>query len=239
MLARHGGRGAYGRDRMISAQFLEDELRSLQTMASVLPPVFLLVAVFLVNVSLSRLIATERSNIGLLKSFGYTNLAVAAHYAKFSLAFAALGTVVGVLVGQNNGGDYMAAIYRSVYRLPTCASTPARWSTPVRSASASSPPCSARRAGRAACAIRLPPAAALAPPAPTRFGGLGARVERTARALDAKSRMIVRRIALPAPLAEHRRRHRRGDRAAGGLAALPGGDEPHRRRQLRRRAART
>ena len=43
-------------------------------MAAILPPVFLLVAVFLLNVSLSRLVATERSNIGLLKSFGYTKL---------------------------------------------------------------------------------------------------------------------------------------------------------------------
>ena len=192
VLARHGGRGAYGRDRMISAQFLEDELRSLQTMASVLPPVFLLVAVFLVNVSLSRLIATERSNIGLLKSFGYTNLAVAAHYAKFSLAFAALGTVVGVLIGQY-GGDYMAAIYRSVYRLPDLRFD----ASPLVYAGAIGVGVLAAVLGSAQAvlrAIRLPPAAALAPPAPTRFGGLGARVERTARALDAKSRMIVRRI---------------------------------------------
>ncbi len=42
-------------------------------MAAILPPFFLLVAAFLLNVSLSRLVATERSNIGLLKSFGYGN----------------------------------------------------------------------------------------------------------------------------------------------------------------------
>lgn len=192
VLARHGGRGAYGRDRMISAQFLEDELDGLQTMASVLPPIFLGVAVFLVNVSLSRLIATERANIGLLKSFGYTNAAVAAHYAKFSLAFAALGTVLGVAVGQV-GGDYMAAIYRSVYRLPDLAFEAGPWVFlgAVGVGLAAAVLGSAQAVLRA---IRLPPAAALAPPAPTSFGGLGASVERAARRLDAKSRMIVRRI---------------------------------------------
>ncbi|MFO0513082.1 MAG: ABC transporter permease, partial [Gammaproteobacteria bacterium] len=67
-LAPHGGRGAYGRDRMLSARYLSDEQSQLRTMASVLPPVFLLVAVFLINVTLSRLVATERANIGLLKA---------------------------------------------------------------------------------------------------------------------------------------------------------------------------
>jgi putative ABC transport system permease protein len=192
VLARHGGRGAYGRDRMISAQFLEDELDGLQTMASVLPPIFLGVAVFLVNVSLSRLIATERANIGLLKSFGYTNAAVAVHYAKFSLAFAALGTVLGVTVGQV-GGDYMAEIYRSVYRLPDLAfeAGPLVYLGAVGVGLAAAVLGSAQAVLRA---IRLPPAAALAPPAPTGFGGLGASVENAARRLDAKSRMIVRRI---------------------------------------------
>ncbi|MCX7051230.1 MAG: ABC transporter permease, partial [Proteobacteria bacterium] len=68
LLAPHGGRGVYGRDRMLSARYLSDELSQLRTMASVLPPVFLSVAVFLINVTLSRLVAAERANIGLLKA---------------------------------------------------------------------------------------------------------------------------------------------------------------------------
>jgi putative ABC transport system permease protein len=119
-LARHGGRGAYARDRMLSAQFLSDELKSLQTMASILPPIFLLVAVFLLNVSLSRLVATERSNIGLLKSFGYGNVSIALHYGKFAIVFALLGAAIGVIVGQYLGG-YMAVMYSKVYRLPNLA----------------------------------------------------------------------------------------------------------------------
>ena len=91
LLERHGGRGAYGRDRMLSAQFMADELTSLRTMATILPPFFLLVAAFLLNVSLSRLVATERSNIGLLKSFGYGNASIALHYAKFALVFRRAG----------------------------------------------------------------------------------------------------------------------------------------------------
>ncbi len=44
-------------------------------------------------------------------------------------------------------------------------------------------------------ATRLPPAAALAPPAPTSYGRLGAAVESAANRLDGKTRMVARRIA--------------------------------------------
>jgi putative ABC transport system permease protein len=193
LLARHGGRGAYARDRMLSAQFLEDELTSLRTMASILPPIFLLVAVFLLNVSLSRLVATERSNIGLLKSFGYSNATVAWHYAKFAIAFALLGALLGVIVGRWIGG-LMAELYAKVYRIPELQFDAGLdvylWAVVVALIAA------LLGAAQAVLrATRLPPATALAPPAPVSFGRLGKRIENAARSLDGKTRMVARRIA--------------------------------------------
>lgn len=191
-LARHGGRGAYGRDRMLSAQFLADELSSLQTMAAILPPIFMLVAVFLLNVSLSRLVETERSNIGLLKSFGYGNGVIAFHYAKFAIAFALLGAALGVGAGRWVGG-YMADLFAQVYRIPDFTFDAKLhvyvWAVVVALLAAL---LGAAQAVRRATA--LPPAAALAPPAPVSFGRLGAGIERSARKLDGKTRMVVRRI---------------------------------------------
>ncbi len=117
LLERHGGRGAYGRDRMLSAQFMADELTSLRTMAHFLPPFFLLVAAFLLNVSLSRLVATERSNIGLLKSFRLQHAAIALHYAKFALIFGIAGGLVGMIGGRVVGG-FVGGIYARIYRIP-------------------------------------------------------------------------------------------------------------------------
>jgi putative ABC transport system permease protein len=192
-LARHGGRGAYARDRMLSAQFLADELNSLKTMARILPPIFLLVAVFLLNVSLSRLVATERSNIGLLKSFGYGNVTIALHYAKFAIVFALLGAAVGVVVGVKLGGA-MATMYSKVYRIPNLAFDADLhvyvWAVAVSLAAALLG--AAQAVLRAA---RLPPAAALAPPAPVGFSRLGQGIENAARNLDGKTRMVARRIA--------------------------------------------
>src|SRR5690606_41434330 len=71
LLGRYGAQRPRGRERIPSARFLDQELQQLQTMALVIPPAFLAVAAFLLNVSLTRLVEAERSNIGLLKAFGF------------------------------------------------------------------------------------------------------------------------------------------------------------------------
>jgi putative ABC transport system permease protein len=207
LLAPHGGRGAYGRDRMLSARYLSDELSQLRTMATILPPIFLAVAVFLLNVVLSRLVTTERANIGLLKAFGYRDGAIGLHYAKFALVFCALAAVLGLLLGRVVGG-YMAGIYQDVYRLPVLAFSagPATWLGALGVALAAAVLGAAVAVVRA---VRLPPAAALSPPAPTHFGKLGAAVEAAARRFDARARMLVRRIV---------RFPRRSATTVGGIA---------------------
>jgi putative ABC transport system permease protein len=192
LLERHGGRGAYGRDRMLSAQFLADELTSLKTMANILPPFFLLVAAFLLNVSLSRLVTTERSNIGLLKSFGYSNAAIALHYAKFAIVFGVVGGLLG-MAGGRWVGDVIAVIYAKVYRIPDLGFD----AGPAVYLNALLITLLAALAGAVQAvrkAVQLPPAAALAPPAPAGFSRLGGALERFASSLDGKSRMVARRI---------------------------------------------
>jgi acyl-CoA thioesterase FadM len=68
LLEQYGGRGAYGREDQISDTFLANELDELRAMAAVIPPIFLFVAAFLVNMILTRLITLEREQIGLLKA---------------------------------------------------------------------------------------------------------------------------------------------------------------------------
>ncbi|HSG66788.1 MAG TPA: ABC transporter permease, partial [Gammaproteobacteria bacterium] len=82
LLEPYGSPGAYGREEQISDAFVSGEIDQLDIMGSILPPIFLLVAAFLVNVVISRLIATERSEIGLMKAFGYRDRDVVVHYLK-------------------------------------------------------------------------------------------------------------------------------------------------------------
>src|SRR5690606_8810883 len=184
--------GAYGQDRMLSARFMADELASLKTMAGILPPFFLLVAAFLLNVSLSRLVATERSNIGLLKSFGYGNASIALHYAKFALVFGVLGGLVGA-IGGRWVGEFVGNVYASVYQIPGLGfdAGPGVYLNAIAITLAAALAGSVQAVRKA---VKLPPAAALAPPAPTGFGHAGGLIERFTASLDGKSRMVARRI---------------------------------------------
>ncbi len=112
-LARYGGTGAYGREDQFSDSYLRGEMDQLRTMATVVPPIFLAVAVFLVNVVISRLIGLERTQIGVLKAFGYRDREVAWHYLKFVLVIAVLGIAAGFAAGAWLGA--LSARMYSVY----------------------------------------------------------------------------------------------------------------------------
>lgn len=117
MLEPYGGTGAYGREDHISNAFLDNELMQLEALTQVIPPVFLLVSVFLVYVVLGRMIRTERAQIGLIKAFGYSDWAVGSHYIKFAIAIALLAIVLGTLGGMWMGSA-MTELYAEYYRFP-------------------------------------------------------------------------------------------------------------------------
>ncbi|WP_341712401.1 ABC transporter permease [Erythrobacter sp.] len=117
VVAPYGGAGAYGRKDHISNAFVDNELAQLDAMTRVIPPVFLVVATFLVYIVLGRLIRTERTQIGLIKAFGYSDWAIASHYLKFSLAVAALATIGGAAAGIWMGRA-MTEIYLQFFRFP-------------------------------------------------------------------------------------------------------------------------
>ncbi|MBC7182724.1 MAG: ABC transporter permease, partial [Marinobacter sp.] len=95
ILTRYGATGAFGRDDQFSHRFLNDELNQLKTMATVFPLIFMGVAMFLLNVVISRLISTQRDIIAVLKAFGYGNRQIAWHYSKLVIVIATIGLTLG------------------------------------------------------------------------------------------------------------------------------------------------
>lgn len=194
-LAAYGGMEPFGRERMVSARFLSEELAQLGNMATTLPPIFLAVAAFLLNVTLSRLVATERANIGLLKAFGHSNVAVARHHADMALLLGGLGLLFGLGLGEAFG-QWMSSIYRAVYRLPSLPfqADAATWALAVGVALAAA---LAGALSAVAQAVRLTPAAALAPPSPPHFRsrapGQG-RWPNPLNGVDPLTRIILRRV---------------------------------------------
>ena len=64
LLARYGGTGAYARKDQLSHAFLDAELKQLDALRRVIPPIFLLVSAFLINMTLTRMMLWSASRSG-------------------------------------------------------------------------------------------------------------------------------------------------------------------------------
>ncbi len=117
LLQAYGGVGAYPRKDQRSNRFLSEEFKQLENVASIFPVIFMAVAAFLLNVVVTRLVATQREQIATLKAFGYTNLNVALHYTKLVLIIVIVAAALGVGLGAWLAHG-LAGIYTRFFRLP-------------------------------------------------------------------------------------------------------------------------
>ncbi|MCB1476225.1 MAG: ABC transporter permease [Rhodobiaceae bacterium] len=167
LLEPFGGRAARARKDQTSNAFLDSELTELKAMAFVIPPIFLFVAAFLVNMILSRLIALEREQIGLLKAVGYGRMPIAWHYSKLVIAMAFVGLAIGSAAGAWLGRG-MAELYSKFFSFPFLVFR----ESPDLYAIAGFVTVGAALAGAARAIfaiVALPPAVAMRPPAPVRY----------------------------------------------------------------------
>ncbi|HYP06167.1 MAG TPA: ABC transporter permease [Bryobacteraceae bacterium] len=117
ILQPYGGLGAYGRPDQVSHKYLSEEFKQLTTMATIFPAIFLSVGAFLLNVVCSRLMATQRGQIAILKAFGYTTPAIAVHFLKLTLIIVVIGNLIGIAAGAWMGRG-MSNMYMEFYRFP-------------------------------------------------------------------------------------------------------------------------
>ncbi|MFZ2649038.1 MAG: ABC transporter permease, partial [Burkholderiaceae bacterium] len=117
LLDPYGGLGAYLRKDQASHAILQGELDGNKVMGTAIPAVFLGVAAFLLNIVLSRLIATQRTEIAVLKAFGYRSREVASHYLLFAMAAVVLGAAIGAAAGALVGRAYVE-VYGAYFDFP-------------------------------------------------------------------------------------------------------------------------
>ena len=206
ILAPYGAVGAYLREDQTSNRYLVEELKQLDTMSRVMTPVFMMVSIFLLNVVITRLVQTEREQIGLMKAFGYSNREIGLHYLKFaafiSLIGAALGWGVGLWFGR-----VISGVYQIYFHFPFLVYVPA-----IRSLGLALGVSFAAAAAGAFVSVRgavvLQAAEAMRPPAPMKFKKSRGLMRRFEEMLDQPSRMIYRNLV---------RKPGRAALAAGGI----------------------
>ncbi|HJV85126.1 MAG TPA: FtsX-like permease family protein [Noviherbaspirillum sp.] len=117
LLAPYGSLGAYGRKDQVSHSFIDSELTQVRVSGSIIPGIFLGVAAFLIHNVLLRITSLQRAQIALLKSFGYSSMAVAAHFLKFALLTVMIGAILGIALGEWLGNG-LADLYARFYHFP-------------------------------------------------------------------------------------------------------------------------
>jgi len=117
LLAGYGGFGAAGRAEQSSHRFISNELDELRVFCTWIPGIFLAVTAFLLHIVLSRLVFTQRDQIGVLKAFGFGNRAIGGHFLKLSLVAVLGGIIPGLGLGYLWGRS-LAGLYAEFFRFP-------------------------------------------------------------------------------------------------------------------------
>jgi putative ABC transport system permease protein len=192
ILDRYGATGAFGRDLQISDRFVSNEIGQLRTMVELLPPIFLAVAAFLLNIVLARLVDTEREMIGLMKAFGYSDRSVMAHYASLAILLSLGGLALGSILGTWLGHE-LATMYQQYFVFPFLQFRAGIDSYLIAFAAT----LAAALAGAALSvrrAARLTPAEAMRPPAPPDYSGRWTSDLARTLGADEPSRIVLRNL---------------------------------------------
>lgn len=87
------------KDESISYNQAKGEANEGKTMGSILPVLFLLIAVLTMVTTMHRLTAKEKTQIGTLKALGFKDKRIFRHYTSYALIIGIIGSVFGVVIG--------------------------------------------------------------------------------------------------------------------------------------------
>ena len=99
-LEPYGVLTTFHRADQLSNRYLSEEIKGLGVSARIIPAIFLGIAALILMAMLERIVHRERTQLGVLKAYGYSNFAIGSHYIKFSLALSLVGAFGGVLLGN-------------------------------------------------------------------------------------------------------------------------------------------
>ena len=117
ILKPYGNLGSYPRKNQLSHAVLQGELDGLRAVAIFLPLIFLSIAAAIQFVILRRMVKTQRSQIGVMKALGYSNVQIMLHYASYALVVGILGAILGTVLGLILSGS-ISKLYAEYFNLP-------------------------------------------------------------------------------------------------------------------------
>ena len=87
------------KDEVASFSEAQGEATEGKTMASILPVIFLGIAILIMATTMQRLTINEKTQIGTLKALGFRDIRIVKHYTLFGLFIGLIGSILGIGLG--------------------------------------------------------------------------------------------------------------------------------------------
>ena len=91
------------KDETVSWAEAQGEVNEGKTMASILPVLFLAIAILTMVTTMHRICASEKTQIGTFKALGFKDRRILVHYSAYALIIGLLGTILGIGIGYGLG----------------------------------------------------------------------------------------------------------------------------------------
>ena len=91
----------------LSNSMIDAGFKKLKSTGGAFPVIFFIVAAVIIYITMGRMVENQRSQIGVLKAFGFSNSQVLMHYLSFSIVIAILGSIIGSDFGCVFGERYV------------------------------------------------------------------------------------------------------------------------------------
>lgn len=116
-LKKYGLLSLYKLEDQLSYSFMEQELDSGKSMSTSIPMMFVSMAAVVLYLMLKRIIEQDRTQIGILKAFGFSNMVVLFHYVFVGLLTGFLGALIGLGLSFISISPYID-FYLEYYKMP-------------------------------------------------------------------------------------------------------------------------
>ena len=100
------------------SQFSE-EMDQHQMMSDIFPVVFILIAMLILLTTMTRIIAHQRTQIGILKACGFKNRSIIFHYVSYGFWLVLIGSILGLIIGPLTLPQLFYPSMSATYKLPS------------------------------------------------------------------------------------------------------------------------
>ena len=106
-------------DNNVGYKTLQEEIAQHQMFSGIFPSIFVLVSLLTLVTTMSRVISSQRMQIGTLKAMGYSNKTIILHYLSYGFVLSLAGSILGLIFGPMTIPYLFYPTMSSTYSLPS------------------------------------------------------------------------------------------------------------------------